>query len=129
MGLDLIRASHLQGAVMNYAQIKKLADQLGLEVEKNDLTWDEWDGWTLFVDAPIGKSFGCQHHAASFVFPDDEKKYTKTQVWDFVAEFMKSEATELSDCDCGHWDDHYKEMASQGICIYPIPQSDFYFVP
>ena len=91
---------------MNYLQIKKLADQLGLEVE-NELTWDEWDGWTVFIDAPEGQSFGgCQYHASSWVFPDEDKKLTKPKVWDLVANDMKMEAKELGPCHCGHWGEY-----------------------
>ena len=88
---------------MNYKQIKKLADQLGLEVE-NKLTWDVWDGWTIYIDAPEGKSFGgCQYHAWSWVLPDEDKKLTKSKVWDLVADDMKIEVLELGPCHCGHW--------------------------
>ena len=81
---------------MNYKQIQKLADQLGLEVE-NELTWDIWDGWTVVIDAPEGKSFGgCQYHGWSWVLPDEDKKLTKSKVWDLVANDMKMEAKQPS---------------------------------
>jgi hypothetical protein len=88
---------------MNYTQIKKLALELGLEVE-NDLRWEE-DEWTMFIDPKEGFSFQCQYHAASFVFADEDKKLSKSKVWEIVAEAMKYEAENLTPCDCGYWDE------------------------
>jgi len=86
---------------MNYRSIKKLADQLGLEVD-NDLTFIEGQ-WHIEICAPEGQSFGgCQYHAAVCWLTEDESD-DKRVLWYLVACRMKEEATELGDCHCGHW--------------------------
>jgi hypothetical protein len=87
---------------MNYTQVKKLASELGLEIE-NDLKFI-YDRWHIEINAPQGKSFGgCQYHTAVFWLNADESE-KKTNLWFVVAKFMADEATELGDCHCGHWD-------------------------
>ena len=88
---------------MNYTQVKKLASELGLEVE-NDLKFI-YDKWHIEINAPQGKSFGgCQYHTAVFWLDADESE-KKTNLWFVVAKFMADEATELGNCHCGHWDE------------------------
>ena len=88
---------------MNYTQVKKLASELGLEIE-NDLKFI-YDRWHIEINAPQGKSFGgCQYHTAVFWLNADESE-KKTNLWFVVAKFMADEATELGDCHCGHWDE------------------------
>ena len=91
--------------IMTYKQIKKLADELGLEVD-NDLRYDYLDGWTTEIMAPEGKSFQCQYHAAVVCLRDENNggvKLTKAQAWEAVADSMRGESQNLTDCDCGYW--------------------------
>ena len=86
---------------MNYKEIKKLANQLGLEVD-NDLRFIDGQ-WHIEICAPEGQSFGgCQYHAAVCWLTEDESD-SKSDLWYLVACRMKEEATELGECHCDFW--------------------------
>ena len=86
---------------MNYRTIKRLAKQLGVEVD-NDLKFI-YDKWHIEINAPKGKSFGgCQYHTAVFWLDADQSE-KKTDLWVVVAHFMADEATELGQCHCDFW--------------------------
>lgn len=86
---------------MNYRTIKRLARQLGVEVD-NDLKFIH-DKWHIEINAPKGKSFGgCQYHTAVLWLCVDQSR-KKTDLWEAVACHMKHEAPELGECHCGFW--------------------------
>tara|TARA_R110002051_G_scaffold263331_1_gene323140 strand:- start:646 stop:933 length:288 start_codon:yes stop_codon:yes gene_type:complete len=93
---------------MTRLQIKKLARELGMDMgcdEDNDLTWGGADdGWCVWIDCEVGKSFQCQSHSIPFFLRDPDKEKTKTQVWDEVAMRMRFEADTVTSCDCGYWE-------------------------
>ena len=88
---------------MTFKQILKLAEELKVEIE-TDCYWED-KVWYCDIDLPEGKSFNCQYHYTTFQLEDRDKQIRISKVRDEFAKYMKYEATEVTDCTCGFWDE------------------------
>ena len=93
---------------MNIRTIQKLALEHGFTID--EYYWcDENLAWCVYFDAPSGKNFGGNHSYLEWFSDEgieDEKEVlrpslSKNQLWDLVAENIKTCGYTISDCEIG----------------------------
>lgn len=93
---------------MNIRTIQKLALEHGFEI--NEYYYDQYnEAWCVYFDAPRGKNFDGNHAYLEW-FQDEgttddygrtKPSLSKTQLWDLVAENIKTCGYTISDCEIG----------------------------
>ena len=93
---------------MNIRTIQKLALEHGFEI--NEYYYDQYnEAWCVYFDAPRGKNFDGNHTYLEW-FPDEgttddygktRPSLSKTQLWDLVAENIKTCGYRVGDCEIG----------------------------
>ena len=93
---------------MNIRTIQKLALEHGFEI--NEYYYDQYnEAWCVYFDAPRGKNFDGNHTYLEW-FPDEgttddygktRPSLSKTQLWDLVAENIKTCGYRVGNCEIG----------------------------